>query len=160
MLFSTLSGLQSENTSLKVENVDLTGNISLRKDVLLYLKMSNYYLLVPCYVTIFDSFYIKNRKYREILKQKFKRNCLINCKGLILSLRFSFMTVYIWWSAEKFSVVQWNGIQHMSTGSCFILYDFFWKCLTYLFMFSLLNAICLALAGHGDSKRVNKFSNC
>lgn len=27
-------------------------------------------------------------------------------------------------------------------------------------MFSLLNAICLALAGHGDSKRVNKFSNC
>lgn len=56
MLFSTLSGLQSENTSLKVENVDLTGSISLRKDVLLYLKMSNYYLLVPCYVTIFDSF--------------------------------------------------------------------------------------------------------
>ena len=48
----------------------------------------------------------------------------------------------------------------MSTGSCFILYDFFRKCLTYLFMFSLLNAICLALAGHGDSKRVNKFSNC
>ena len=40
VLFSTLSGLQSENTSLKVENVDLTGNISLRKDVLLYLKIS------------------------------------------------------------------------------------------------------------------------
>lgn len=93
MLFSTLSGLQSENTSLKVENVDLTGNISLRKDVLLYLKISNYYLLVPCYVTIFDCFYIKNRKYREILKQKFKRNCLINCNGLIWSLRLSFMTV-------------------------------------------------------------------
>ena len=40
VIFSTLSGLQSENTSLKVENVDLTGNISLRKDVLLYLKIS------------------------------------------------------------------------------------------------------------------------
>ena len=56
VLFSTLSGLQSENTSLKVENVDLTGNISLRKDVLLHLKISNYYLSVPCYVTIFDTF--------------------------------------------------------------------------------------------------------
>ena len=93
VLFSTLSGLQSENTSLKVENVDLTGNISLRKDVLLHLKISNYYLSVPCYVTIFDTFFIKKRKRGEILKQKYKQNCLIKCNGLIWSLRLSFMTV-------------------------------------------------------------------
>lgn len=65
VIFSTLSGLQSENTSLKVENVDLTGNISLRKDVLLYLKISNNCLLIPCHAIIFDAFYIKNKKYGE-----------------------------------------------------------------------------------------------
>lgn len=47
VLFSTLSGLQSENTSLKVENVDLTGSISLRKDVLLYLHLAGHCLRQP-----------------------------------------------------------------------------------------------------------------
>ena len=70
VIFSTLSGLQSENTSLKVENVDLTGNISLRKDVLLCLKILNKYLLIPCYVTIIDAFYFRKENTEKDVKKE------------------------------------------------------------------------------------------